>query len=131
MRILVCGGRDYANKTFLFEVLDNFSPKPTLIINGAARGADILSSQWAAARGVELAIFPADWKKGKGAGMIRNKQMIVEGKPDFVIAFPGGAGTANMISQAKKAGIAYCEIEDDSPVETDEDSEENTKHPWE
>jgi hypothetical protein len=32
--------------------------------------------------------------------------MLDEGRPDLVIAMPGGRGTANMISQAEKAGVA-------------------------
>lgn len=32
------------------------------------------------------------------------------GGPDLVLAFPGGAGTANMVSQARKAGVAVKEI---------------------
>jgi hypothetical protein len=31
--------------------------------------------------------------------------MIDEGKPDLVIAFPGGRGAADMVSRAIKAGI--------------------------
>ena len=31
--------------------------------------------------------------------------MLTEGKPDVVVAFPGGKGTINMIRQAKKKGI--------------------------
>ena len=31
--------------------------------------------------------------------------MLAEGKPDLVVAFPGGAGTANMIEQARAAGV--------------------------
>jgi hypothetical protein len=31
--------------------------------------------------------------------------MIVEGKPDLVIAFPGGEGTADLISRAKAADV--------------------------
>jgi UDP-N-acetylmuramoylalanine-D-glutamate ligase len=31
--------------------------------------------------------------------------MLNEGKPDLVVAFPGGAGTENMVSLATKAGI--------------------------
>ena len=57
-------------------------------------------------------MYPADWDThGRGAGPIRNKQMLEEGKPDLVIAFPGGKGTANMIGQAKEAGIPVREIE--------------------
>ncbi len=49
---------------------------------------------------------PAEWSKyGRRAGPIRNKQMLDVGKPHLVVAFPGGAGTANMVKQAKAAGV--------------------------
>ena len=51
--------------------------------------------------------YPADWKKyGKSAGPLRNQRMIDEGKPDLVVAFPGGVGTADMISRAKAYNIS-------------------------
>jgi ABC-type Fe3+-hydroxamate transport system substrate-binding protein len=31
--------------------------------------------------------------------------MIEEGKPDLVVAFPGGRGTADMVAKAEAAGI--------------------------
>lgn len=39
------------------------------------------------------------------AGHIRNTQMLVECKPDLVVAFEGGKGTANMVRQAEAAGV--------------------------
>ena len=104
MKILVCGGRDYSDWDSLDVIL--CAHKPTLIIHGGARGADSLAGWWARCRLVPVRVFPADWSKyGKAAGIIRNKQMLDEGKPDLVIAFPGGRGTANMIEQAKAAGV--------------------------
>lgn len=48
----------------------------------------------------------ADWKKhGKAAGPIRNGIMLRDGKPDMVVAFPGGRGTANMVDQARLADL--------------------------
>jgi len=56
--------------------------------------------------------FPADWGKySKSAGYIRNKQMLAEGKPDLVVAFPGGKGTANMVKLAKLANIPIHTID--------------------
>ena len=50
--------------------------------------------------------YPADWQKhGRAAGPIRNQQMLDEGKPDLVVAFDGGRGTADMIARAEKAGV--------------------------
>ena len=54
----------------------------------------------------KINVYHADWTKyNKAAGPIRNKLMLEAGKPDLVIAFPGGNGTINMIKQAKEAGI--------------------------
>ena len=54
--------------------------------------------------------FPAQWDKyGKSAGVIRNQQMLDEGKPDTVVYFHDNIerskGTKDMVSRAKKAGL--------------------------
>jgi hypothetical protein len=36
--------------------------------------------------------------------------MIAEARPDLVVAFPGGAGTADMVKQARAARIEVIEI---------------------
>jgi hypothetical protein len=36
--------------------------------------------------------------------------MLAEGKPEMVLAFPGGRGTANMVKQARSAGVSVCEV---------------------
>src|SRR5262249_11454324 len=60
---------------------------------------------------IENAIFHADWGQfGSGAGPIRNSKMLAEGKPEMVLAFPGGRGTANIVEQARSAGVSVCEV---------------------
>jgi hypothetical protein len=34
-----------------------------------------------------------------------------KGKPDLVIAFPGGRGTADMVARARKAGVPVEVVE--------------------
>ena len=86
------------------------------MIAGEASGADFLAKVFALdeygdIEAVSYKGFPADWKKhGKAAGGIRNQQMLDEGKPDLVIAFPGGTGTADMIRRARKAGVEVVEV---------------------
>lgn len=110
-RVLVCGGRDYQNMRKVARVLDALEPRPTLIIQGGAFGADACASEWAYTRNVLEHQFPADWKKhGRAAGPIRNQQMIDQGKPDLVVAFPGGPGTADMVRRAKAAGVKVIEV---------------------
>lgn len=118
MRVLVCGGRDYSDRAKVKEVLDNYIgahghhdlPRDVVIV-GCARGADTLAEEWADMTGQRIERYPADWDKhGKAAGAIRNQQMLDEGKPNLVIAFPGGRGTADMVRRAKSAGIRTIEI---------------------
>lgn len=106
MRVIVCGGRNYDDQGAVDRALDLLHAKRgiTLIIEGGADGADRLARWWAQKRGVPYQTFEADWVTyGKRAGPWRNMAMIYEGKPDGVVAFPGGRGTADMADQAKRA----------------------------
>lgn len=104
MKVLVCGGRDFADYAFLAETLTGLQGRLgeiELVIHGAARGADSLAQKWADEVGICCMQFPANWKRdGKMAGPIRNEKMLVEGKPDMVVAFPGGRGTADCTRRA-------------------------------
>lgn len=110
MRVLVCGGRYYEDEQRVFEALDELSGVSE-VIEGGAKGADFFAKSWAKIRNIPRRTFPADWDRlGKAAGYIRNKQMLEEGKPDLVVAFPGGKGTANMIKLAREANVEVIEI---------------------
>lgn len=121
---LICGGRKYGETKDelvrfmsvmhgqLHAVTDEESEK-VRVIHGGASGADALAAGWATmVLGQDrVEAYPADWiLHGRSAGPIRNQRMIDEGKPDLVIAFPGGAGTADMVRRARKAGIKVVEI---------------------
>lgn len=114
MRVLVCGSRDYDNAAAMNTILlfTNATRGISVIIQGEARGADLMAKAWAIKNNIQHMDFPANWKKyGRGAGPIRNKQMLDEGKPDLVIAFPTNGdlaatkGTKNMVKQAEEYGI--------------------------
>ena len=112
IRVLVCGGRDYTDEDKVFEVLDTVHQGEFIstILHGAAKGADTLANRWALINKVYIESYPADWSLGKKAGPIRNKQMLEDGEPDLVVAFPGGKGTANMVKLAQEAGVEVMEI---------------------
>lgn len=127
--VLVCGGRDYARPRingeltiiehqykYVTEILDavleacRATGKSLRIIHGDAAGADSAADMWAETREVPVRRFPAKWKIfGLGAGHLRNKQMLEEGKPQLVVAFPGKKGTHNMIEQSRCAGVPVKE----------------------
>jgi YspA, cpYpsA-related SLOG family len=116
-RILVCGGRGYDDWLTFCNAMKLYvgifrGPNPSItIIQGGASGADFLGKVYAKYVGFTHLEFPADWKQfGKSAGHIRNQQMLDEGKPDLVIAFPGGVGTKDMVARARKAGVEVFEV---------------------
>lgn len=84
---------------------------PERIVSGGANGADAMAERWAMDHGVCFQSLSADWvAHGRAAGPIRNQAMIDQFKPSFVIAFPGGRGTADMTSKARDANIDVAEI---------------------
>lgn len=110
MRVLVCGGRTYDDYGAVSRALDAIyatAPHDTMmVIQGGASGADKLARDWCMERFVSYANYGADWKRhGPSAGPRRNQRMLSDGKPDVVLAFPGGRGTADMVDRASKAGV--------------------------
>jgi hypothetical protein len=115
MRILVCGGRDFNDSRAVFRALDELHASErgpiTSLIEGGARGVDESAYGWALKKGLQHKTYPADWAaNGKAAGPIRNAVMLRDGNPDLVMAFPGGRGTAHMVSLARKAGVEVIEV---------------------
>lgn len=108
LRILVCGGRDYDDMEAINFALDRLHKalRITTLIHGCARGADRIAGEWARNSGVQVEEFRANWASdGRAAGSIRNQRMLDEGRPDGVVAFPGGKGTADMVTRAQRVGM--------------------------
>lgn len=111
------------DRSLVFSTLDDlhsFRGPLVCVIHGACNcnetspqrriGADVWADEWAEDRGVKAWKFPADWMLlGKAAGPRRNQKMLNEGKPDLVVAFPGGKGTADMVRKARVAGVEVME----------------------
>ena len=111
-KVIVCGGRKYTDTERIYSVLDSLVIREgsIFVIHGGAPGADQSAGEWAKQNGVPCAIVPANWNfYGKSAGGRRNGWML-ELDPDLVVAFPGGVGTQNMITLAKKHGVPVFEV---------------------
>lgn len=112
-RVLVCGGRDYADREAVWRELDAIRSQngDLCVIEGGAGGADGLARDWARTHNGATKTFRATWSlHGKAAGPIRNQRMIDEGKPHLCLAFPGGKGTADMVRRARAARVPVLEI---------------------
>lgn len=124
IRLIVAGGRDFNDYSFLCKSLDfmlqRYKPEDVLIVSGKARGADSLGARYAKEHGITVKEFPANWKdlttppvKVKSntygdynclAGIVRNHQM-----GDFsshLVAFhdKSSTGTLDMINYMRGIG---------------------------
>lgn len=130
IRVLVTGGRDYTDRDTVARVLAHLQdfyifgvePEEIVLVHGDCkrfrddktfdpdRSLDQLAAQEAADLGWQTEPHPADWSLyGANAGPIRNKHMVSLGA-NYLIAFPGGEGTANCRRLAKAAGIPVIDI---------------------
>jgi hypothetical protein len=106
--VLVTGGRDFADRDAVFRALDTVLRKypNTSVLHGACdTGADAHAQAWAVERQRPFIGVPAEWLKyDLKAGPIRNS-LLIGYLPHACVAFPGGAGTADMVRKAEAAKI--------------------------
>lgn len=117
--VVVTGGRYYLDAERVGVELAARSPD-LVIQGGCPTGADELARDWAE-RNVKAhpVSFHAKWGlHGRSAGPKRNAEMMLlaaelanAGCRVEVVAFPGGAGTANAVRCARHYGLTVKEIE--------------------
>ena len=144
MIILVCGGRDFDNYQFIRDKLidyiesfgdkyktekdqyGNYLYKDVTILTGGAKGADQCGSDFAVENFIHFIEINADWEfYGRSAGPIRNQKMLDEHEVNVVMAFPGGRGTIDMVSRARKAGVNVLQYHSQDVLEWENDRKRN------
>ena len=112
------GGRDLAwsQQRVAAELLARSGGRLVhLLLHGGARGADAAIGRAAQQLGWSALVMPAQWQlHGRAAGPIRNRELLEQAvaraeahsSPGYqasvlVVAFPGGAGTASLVQQAR------------------------------
>ena len=110
MRVLFCGGRTYDDADSIVKVVALLDRSRVTVLHGGASGLDTLVDVNARMLGYDVEVFPAEWSKhGRAAGPIRNQYML-DSNVDIVFAFPGGAGTADMVGRAVDAGVMVVKV---------------------
>lgn len=117
MILAIVGGRDFTNLSYAVAIARPFIDihSITEIVSGGAKGADSIAEEIARICSIEMTVFKADWKRyGKGAGMIRNADII--NKCDIALVFWDGRskGTLNSINRLAKAKKMFLIIRYDT-----------------
>jgi hypothetical protein len=117
--IVAGGGRDLAwsQQRVAAELLARSAGRLVhLLLHGGARGADAAIGAAAQQLGWSSLVMPAQWQlHGRAAGPIRNRELlnqaiaraVAHSSPGsiasvLVVAFPGGAGTASLVREARR-----------------------------
>lgn len=112
MRVLVTGSRDLDDYRVVADLLDYYifelnDGRTFTVVHGKnPKGADLFASQWCQRALPEWDVVeeahPANWSKGKIAGIQRNQKMVALGA-DICLAFPRGRspGTRDCIMRAE------------------------------
>lgn len=108
-RVIIAGSRSFDDYDLLCRKCDRFfsARKPTAILCGEARGADLLGKRYAAEHGIPVRSYPADWNThGRKAGYLRNLDMA-ENADALIACWDGQSrGTSNMIHLAYERGLS-------------------------
>lgn len=117
MKVLVTGSRDWTMEGPIRQELMK-CPAGTVVVHGAARGADTKAHFVAKELGFEVRDYPVpdeEWTRvGPAAGILRNTRMLDEEHPDkdgvyidkcfaFSADLENSRGTKNMVKQAGAA----------------------------
>lgn len=105
MKIAVIGSR-----SILTADLDTYISDGDEIVSGGAVGIDSCAAEYAEKNGISLKVFIPEYDKyGRGAPIVRNKQIV--DYADKILAFWDGKsrGTLSVIKYAEKVGKP-CEI---------------------
>lgn len=108
--ILVAGSRKFVNAERLAQILEENVGADDTIVEGGAKGVDMMERQWAEARDISVVEIKADWEKfGRAAGPKRNDAMtefVAERGGRAVFIWDGESkGTKQCINSARKRGI--------------------------
>jgi predicted Rossmann fold nucleotide-binding protein DprA/Smf involved in DNA uptake len=120
VKVAVIGSRTIHDYSLVKGVLDRLREQIGLftVVTGGAPGVDSLAEIWALWNLPPAPlVFKADWSKGRGAGMARNRRVIEQA--DLVLAFWDGVspGTKNALDQARemeKTVVVYEVLDVDS-----------------
>ena len=117
IRLAVTGWRHYRDRDFVYRALGAVHRKRgiALLIHGACHlgGVDWLADDFAKEHGIRCQRYPVTRRLDGPwpyAGNRRNVRMLDDSKPQGLVAFYGGNGTAHCVREALARGIKVWDL---------------------
>lgn len=119
-RVALVGSRSFAAAGVVASVVAALPPG-CVVVSGGARGADSLAAEAAAAAGLQVQVFAAQWGRyGCGAGPRRNAALVAYGLQLLVcfLSEPGqpSRGSSDVLRRALAAGVPVLVFGPAGPV---------------
>lgn len=113
VKIGIVGSRNFKKLEWVRHYVKSLE-KDTIIVSGGAKGVDETAEKMGEELGMKVVSIRPNWKKyGRGAGIVRNKEICEYS--DMICAFWDGKskGTKNTIDTAKKMNMIVQVITDE------------------
>jgi len=113
IKVGIVGSRGFSDLERVKDYVKSLD-KDTIIVSGGAKGVDETAEKMGEELGMKVVSFKPDWKKyGRGAGIVRNKEICKYS--DMIVSFWDGKskGTLNTIDTAKKMNMIVQVITDE------------------
>lgn len=107
LRLVVCGGLDFADQARAFSILDRAHAKRTIarLVDTGAGGAARLARMWAREHGVPITTIGVVADLSVNEAVERQAMTMLATHPNGVIVFPGDPGSSTIARRAGEAGI--------------------------
>lgn len=116
LKVIIAGSRSVARISsrrwdydtlagILEKAIEDSGFEITEVISGGAGGPDRAGEQWAERNAVPVTVIKPNWKLGRGAGLIANRQLAEVGEALLAIHDGESKGTTDMIEHMKSAGL--------------------------
>lgn len=111
MRLILAGGRHFDDSRMVSDALSALNRiRPfAVLIHGGCPGIGIPAEAWGRRHGIHIVRYPPPRAGSRVDNERRDEFMISDGRPDLLLAFPGGRRTQRLCSLAAQAGVERIE----------------------
>lgn len=113
MRLIICGGRHFRDMALVERELTRIHAANPIdvLVHGGSAGIGMPAEAWGNEHDVHIVRYPPCRCSGRSSDARRDMFMLSDGRPDAILAFPGGRRTKALVQMAEAQGIPVISVE--------------------